>query len=915
MVVLDADDYIAHYGLLRRSGRYPWGSGKDPLQRSKSFLETLQGLIAKFGWTTAEVAEYYSTEEYPLSSVDIRAMKTIARHQVRAADIAMAQRLSRKGMSNKEAAARMGIPEPTYRSLLAPGVKEKNDILTTTANMLKGEVANNTYVDVGSGVENHLGMSRTKLATAVAMLKEEGYVVHTIKVPQQTTGKDTAVKVLAPPGTTWGDVSKNRDQIRMPQSFSDDGGRTLMPLGLKEPKQINPNRLQVIYKEDGGAEMDGVIFVRPGVDDISLDGASYAQVRVMIGEGHYAKGMAIYKTDLPDGVDLAFNTNKSKADVPKKLDALKEVEKDFEGNVDPKNPFQSELKRQIYAKDSEGNVILDSNGQPKELSSAMNIVNEEGDWSTWSSNLSTQMLSKQSPKLAQEQLDVTYERALKDLEEIKKLSNPVVRKRLLEEFADSTDASAVHMQAAKLSARQSTHVLMPVGSLKEGEIYAPNFRNGEQVVLIRHPHGGTFEIPELTVNNRNQESKKLLKGARDAVGINAKVAERLSGADFDGDTVLVIPNNDRKVETTPALKELEGFDPREDYKAYEGMPRMKKRTKQLQMGDVSNLITDMSLHGAPQSELARAVKHSMVVIDAEKHHLNYKQSARDHGIPALKEKYQERKNAGASTLISRATSTERVAEYKPRPYGEGGPVNKKTGELEYVPTGRKVKNRKGETVDKTVEVTKLGNTKDAFTLVSGKTGTPMERVYATHSNKMKALANRTRLEVLNTPSQKYSKSAKTTYQKQVDELNAALDLAKRNAPLERRAQVVAKTIVDAKRRANPDMDNDTLKKTKNLAIREARARTGAGKNRITITPTQWEAIQAGAISGTKLGDILNNADMDVVKKLATPKQPTLMSSAKSKRAATMLASGHTRAEVAKALGVSLSTLDADLYGS
>ena len=43
------------------------------------------------------------------------------------------------------------------------------------------------------------------------------------------------------------------------------------------------------------------------------------------------------------------------------------------------------------------------------------------------------------------------------------------------------------------------------------------------------------------------------------------------------------------------------------------------KNTQTEMGKISNLITDMTLKGATQDELARAVRHSMVVIDAEKH--------------------------------------------------------------------------------------------------------------------------------------------------------------------------------------------------------------------------------------------------------------------------------------------------------
>ena len=46
------------------------------------------------------------------------------------------------------------------------------------------------------------------------------------------------------------------------------------------------------------------------------------------------------------------------------------------------------------------------------------------------------------------------------------------------------------------------------GHVASNEIYAPNYRDGENVVLIRYPHGGIFEIPELIVNNKFAEKVK-----------------------------------------------------------------------------------------------------------------------------------------------------------------------------------------------------------------------------------------------------------------------------------------------------------------------------------------------------------------------------------------------------------------------
>lgn len=626
-MIIDEEDYLAHYGILRRSGRYPWGSGGNQATRNRSFLDMIDSLRRQ-GLSEKQIADSFSTPEHPFTTTMLRAAKSIAKNEQKQADIAMAQRLHDKGYSNIKIGERMGINESSVRALLNPAQKLKADILVTTSNMLKEQVAKKSYIDVGSGVERHLGISQTKLSTAIARLQEEGYTIHYIKVPQLGTGQQTTTKVLAAPGTTYGQAYRNRDQIRQITEHSEDGGRSYF--GILPPVSVKSNRIAVRYAEQGGADADGVIYVRPGVDRVSLGGARYAQVRISVDGTHYIKGMAMYKDDLPDGVDLVVNTNKS--NTGDKMDAFKAL------RDDPDNPFGATISRQITKTGRDGK---------KKVTSAMNIVNEEADWDRWSRTLSSQILSKQSPALARTQLDMTYDRRKRELDEIMALTNPAVRRKLLEGFADGADSAAVHLKAAALP-RQKSHVILPFNSLKETEIYAPNYRDGERVVLIRHPHGGIFEIPELTVNNRHREARKVLGNATAAVGINSKVAQRLSGADFDGDTVLVIPNGRGTIKTAPALAGLKGFDPQVSYPGYSGMTTMNARTKAIEMGVVSNLITDMTIRGASSAELARAVRHSMVVIDAEKHGLNWKQSALDNGITQLKEKYQFSSRGGAS---------------------------------------------------------------------------------------------------------------------------------------------------------------------------------------------------------------------------------------------------------------------------
>lgn len=882
--MIDEDAYLAHYGILRKSGRYPWNSGGDQETIYRDFISTVEA-HKRAGWSESDISKYYN-----ISTTDLRATKTIAKNAILAANIAQAQRLKDKANSNVAIGKLMGVNESVVRSWLAPGKKEKTDILTTTTNMLRNQVEEKKYIDFGQGVENQLGISKTRLTTAVAMLKEEGYNVYYLNVAQVgVKGQFTRTKVLAKKDLSWSEVYKNRDNIETISARSIDYGRTYTGNPLP-PLSINKNRIAIVYGPEGGAKLDGVLFLRPGVEDISLGKSNYAQVRVLVGKDHYLKGMAIYKDDLPEGVDIQFNTNKTKKS-NNITDVMKPISK-----LDPDNPFGAQISRQL-TKPSRAGV--------EKVTSSMNIVNEEGDWFKWSRSLSSQVLSKQSPSLAKTQLDMNYEKKLQEFEEISKLTNPTVKKRLLNSFADDTDSSSVHLKAAALPS-QSTSVILPIGSIPKGQIYAPNYQNGDSVVLIRYPHGGIFEIPELVVNNKNREARSILGNAKDAVGIHHTVAERLSGADFDGDTVLVIPNNSKKIQTSPALPGLKNFDPISAYPEYPGMKKTTPVRKQTLMGEVSNLITDMTIKGANPEELAAAVRHSMVVIDSEKHNLNQKQSYIDNGISNLKAKYQGSKRGGATTIISRASSPIDIPKRKARPASLGGAIDKVTGKKEFVNTNESYVNKSGKTIFKTQKSKRLAEEDDAFNLSSG---SKIESIYATYSNDLKGLANKARKEAVNTQRALYSPSAAKVYSKEAQSLNAKLNVALMNSPLERRAQVVAngniKKIIDA----NPDMDDTSLKKVKSIALNEARNRTGAKKIKIDITNDEWSAIQAGAISDTKLSNILNNADLDVVKQLATPRRTVLMSKVKTDRANAMLASGYTRAEVSKALGVSISTLD------
>jgi len=153
-----------------------------------------------------------------------------------------------------------------------------------------------------------------------------------------------------------------------------------------------------------------------------------------------------------------------------------------------------------------------------------------------------------------------------------------------------------------------------------------------------------------------------------------------------------------------------------------------------------------------------------------------------------------------------------------------------------------------------------------------------------------------------------SSTAKTVYSKEVASLDAALKLAQRNAPLERRAQVLGRALAKSRIENNPNLDRDDIKKINYQSLEEARKATGANKTRVHIEPREWEAIQAGAVSSTKLREILTHADMDRVKELATPRYRSSLTPGQIAKAKQMHSSGRPLSEIADALGIPRSTV-------
>lgn len=891
-----AEDILMHYGVKRRSGRYPWGSGKEPYQHSGDLLSRVDELKGK-GFTEKEIAESIG-----LSTTDLRMQIRVANHERKQLEYDRIRSIMDDGITSPTEIGRiMGKSESTIRSMLKENTVANRNRGQATAEILKKELETKGILDVGVGVERELGVSPGTLKEALFILETQGYKHFGVGMSQVTNNRQQInLELIAKSDKDIRELQKDiYNDYSLVKSVGNyhsiDGGKTYAK--LEYPASLSSDRVKIRYGDEGGASKDGVIEIRRGVADLDMGNSHYAQVRILVDGTHYLKGMAIYSDNMPDGADIVFNTNKKTG--TDKMDVLKKIKTD-----DPDNPFGANIKANGQSK------YIDKDG--KEKLSPINKLKEEGEWDTESSkNLSSQFLSKQPMKLIKQQLDLTYKDAVAEYDDICSLTNPTIKKKLLLDFADNCDGAVVHLKAAALP-RQKTQVILPLDDIKDTEIYAPNFKNGEEVALIRYPHGGTFEIPLLTVNNRNKSGKSILGNTTDAVGINSKVAERLSGADFDGDTVVVIPNSGKvKIKSTPALKDLEGFDPKTEYstEGKTGIRLMKKSEKQKEMGMVSNLITDMTLRGADEKEIARAVKHSMVVIDAEKHKLDYKQSEKDQGIAELKKKYQVRTDedgnvryGGASTLISRKKQDVRVPETQ-----GAGIIDPETGKVTYKKSGRTYLDKKGNVQTATKTVKLMTTVDDAYKLSSG---TMQENAYADYANKMKSLANTARKEYKATGNLEYSSSAAVTYKKEVKSLNDKLDDAAKNAPKERQAQAIANSVVKAKTQENPDMDKKEIKKLKQRELTNARNAVGASSKdvKITLSDKEWEAIQAGAISDSKLSQILRYADDGDVRERATPTTSKQLSTAQTTRVKSLASMGYTNAEIADIMGKSASTI-------
>ncbi len=938
------NDILMHYGVGHlnggHSGRYPWGSGDQPYQRTSEFASMYKSMKDQ-GMSDDDIRAGMG-----MTTTEFRKKLNISNELQKINDIYRAQELRDKGYGATEIARLMSVDgrvlnESTIRGWLRESAVQNAAKTTSTAEQLKASVNDKGVIDIGKGIELELGVSKTRLGNAAYMLKDEGYNIYDIPVKQLGTGHYTTVQVLAAPGITKEDILRDKSLIKSNLEYENDISNGKSDLGMQKPVSIDSKRIFIKYDEDGGSEKDGVIELRKGVDDISLGKSTYAQVRIAVDDKYFLKGMAVYSNDIPKGYDILVNSNKHKGtpieDVFKKMKTKVNPETGKE-EIDWDNPFGALIK-----KDGGQYTYVDKNG--KEKLSAINKLKEEGDWNNFSKTLSSQFLSKQPLALINKQLDLSLKDKLAEYEAIQNIQQPELKKKFLISFAEECDKAAVDLKAAPVPG-QSSKVILPSNDISDKEVYAPTYNTGQKVCLVRYPHEGIFQIAELTVNNNNKKVRSLFgNDIQDAIVINSKTANKLSGADFDGDYVTVLPISSRvRVQSKDILPGLKDFDPKKAYGPKDNdiyidskgetkyrYPVMKKESVQRQMGTISNLITDMTLKGANEDQLTRAVKHSMTIIDAEKHKLNYKQSYKENNIAELKALYQPKNElgqGGASTLFSRKKRDVVVLERKDLNPEDKRSINPITGEKQYENTGRKYyyyyKDSKGNQIynpdgspkrelrPATQKVTEMANTNNAHTLVSD-LQTPQEVTYANYANKLKSLANTARKEYLTVKSTVVSETAKSIYAPEVAALTSKVRAAEMNRPKERQASIIANTVVDAKiKEYNLDRKKDKkeINKLQQSALAAARVRVGASKkdSYVNITEREWEAIQKGAVNSTTVKRVINNADEKKLKEMAMPRTSLAVSTAKQSQIRSMLAAGYTLKEVSESLGYSVSTI-------
>ena len=273
-----SDDVLKHYGMPRRSGRYPWGSGENPYQRTGLFKgwvkdQKAAGISAK---DIADVAKdagcsneiilrslksaKYSPAEImtamDLNSSRYRAIDSIGSEEEKAErDALIRQYITVDQMSDTAIGKAMGLNESTIRSIRSKLDDDEKKGNMQTAEALKEALDRSEagMLDIGKGSEYYIGVSRTRLKNAVAILQEQGYNVQYDKVNQPFSGEQTSLMILTKNDKDWKDVHNNLDKITpLGDFYCEDGSNGI--LKVKAPTSIDSKRFPHVFVDSSAAK-------------------------------------------------------------------------------------------------------------------------------------------------------------------------------------------------------------------------------------------------------------------------------------------------------------------------------------------------------------------------------------------------------------------------------------------------------------------------------------------------------------------------------------------------------------------------------------------------------------------------------------------------------------------------------------
>lgn len=112
----DFDSFVAHYGTITNSGRYPWGSGEDPYQRLRDYQGKNARLKRELNGDMAAVAKAMGFD----SQSEYRRFTSIVTKEKRERAVDEAIKLKKRNWSNVAIAEKLGVSKETVAKYLKP---------------------------------------------------------------------------------------------------------------------------------------------------------------------------------------------------------------------------------------------------------------------------------------------------------------------------------------------------------------------------------------------------------------------------------------------------------------------------------------------------------------------------------------------------------------------------------------------------------------------------------------------------------------------------------------------------------------------------------------------------------------------------------------------------------------------------